>query len=433
MTRTCITHAIWAPDGQECDVCTDPAVNASNILSAGNIPVPGVAQVTPAGEMKIPAQSRVIDAAGKLLLPALYDLHTCIEIPGRSKRECIMRAGEAAVRGGVWGMLVLPSPAFCFDNGAALDSFREAAEARSVAEMMPAGCISLGMRGNEQAPYNTLSTMRGVRILSDGESFPTNLLMLYRAMQYAADLELIFAVRADVPALTTHTYAHPSSTAYKLGLHPCPPCAEEIGTETLLRLAEATGARLHLQLVSTAESVHIIRRAKESGCVKVTAEVALHHLLYTHENIGNYDTVYKTVPPLRDKGDCEALLEGVKDGTIDCIVSAHTPCTPFSKKQDFISAPAGMVGLDTMLPTLYTKLVKPGLLSWTELVQACCLRPAAIASPWEDEEGGRATAPLLLFDPEEEFVVDEASLACGTLNTPLLGEKLYGKVTLPLH
>lgn len=432
MMNTYITHAVWAPTGQECDLCLG-AAESPTTLFMDDIPLQDVRKITPGGTMDIPSGARVIEAKGKLLLPALFDMHAQIEIPGRSKRECIMRAGEAAVRGGVWGMLVLPSPAFCFDNAAALDSFREAVSQRSAAEMSPACCISKGMKGEQQAPYNTLATTRGVSILTDGQRYPANTLMLYRAMQYAGELGLTFAVRGDVPALSEHTYAHPGATAYRLGLHPTPPCAEEIGIETLIRMAEATGAPLHLQLVSTAESVSIIRRAKARGTVKLTAEVALHHLLYTHENIGNYDTVYKTVPPLRDQKDREALLEGVKDGTIDCIVTAHTPCTPFSKKQDFITAPEGMVGLDTFLPALYTHLVKPGLLSWADVVRACCVRPAQIAAPRDIEEDLPVSTPLMLFDPEFEFTVNEETLPCGTLNTPLLGSKLHGAVTLPLR
>ena len=431
MMNTYITHAVWAPNGQAYDLCLSGAEGSASV-TIDDIPLQDVREIAPAGAMEIPTGARVIDAQGKWLLPALFDMHTQIEIPGRSKRECIMRAGEAAVHGGVWGMLVLPSPSFCFDNAAALDSFREAVSSRSVAEMVPACCISLGMKGEQQAPYNTLSTTRGVSILSDGQQPPADTLMLYRAMQYAGELGLTFAVRGDVAALSKHTYAHPGVTAYRLGLHPTPPCAEEIGIEMLTRMAEATGARLHVQLVSTAESVNIIRRAKARG-VCVTAEVALHHLLYTHECLGDYDTVYKTVPPLREQKDCEALLEGVKDGVIDCIVTAHTPCTPFAKKQDFISAPEGMVGLDTFLPTLYTRLVKPGLLSWAELVRACCVRPAQIANPRDVEEDLPMAPPLMLFDPSVEFTVDESSLPCGTLNTPLLGRSLCGSITLPLR
>lgn len=429
MTHTYISHATWAPSGQELDFCLG---SAESPVILDSIPLPDVRKTAPGGAMEIPAGARCIDARGKILMPALFDLHAQIEIPGRSKRECIMRAGQAAQQGGVWGMLVMPSHTFCFDNAATLDSFHEAAANRSAAEMVPACCISLGMKGEQQSPYNTLSTTRGISILSDGQSYPANTLMLYRAMQYAAELGLTFAVRGDVPALSAHTYAHPGATAYKLGLHPCPPCAEEIGLETLIRMAEDTGAPLHLQLVSTAEGVNIIRRAKDRGKAKLTAEVALHHLLYTHEDIGDYDTVYKTVPPLRDRADCEALLAGVKDGTIDCIVSAHTPCTPFAKKQDFISAPQGMVALDHFLPTIYTYLVKPGRLSWADVVRACSTNPARIANPHDLEEDVPTTAPLLLFDPAAERVVSEATLPCGTLNTPLLGRTLAGEVTLPL-
>ena len=426
MTSTYL-NATWALNGQAYDFCLSDTEAAP--LSADGIPLPGVRDMQPAGSA---AAEHAADATGKVLMPALFDLHTHLEIPGRSKRECIMRAGEAAIRGGVWGMLVLPDAMFCFDNAAALDSFREATSA-SAAEMVPACCISQGMKGEQQAPYNTLSTTRGVMLLSDGQNYPSNTLMLYRAMQYAGELGLTFAVRGDVPALSEHTYAHPGTTAYRLGLRPCPPCAEEIGLETLIRMAEDTGARLHLQLVSTAEGVRIIRRAKERGKAKLTAEVALHHLLYTHENIGDYNTVFKTTPPLRDKADCEALLEGVKDGTIDCIVSAHTPCTPFAKKQDFITAPQGMVGLDTFLPAIYTYLVKPGLLTWQEVVRACCVNPARIANPQDIEEGMPLTAPLLLFDPAVTTTVSEETLTCGTLNTPLLGETLHGGITLPLR
>lgn len=431
MTNTYITHATWALSGQECDLCLSGADCPSEVFLNG-IRLPDVREVAPGGSMQPIAGSQVIEAKGKILLPALFDLHTQIEIPGRSKRECIIRAGQAAIQGGVWGMLVMPSATFCFDNAATLDSFHEAVSTRSAAEMVPACCISQGMKGEQQAPYHTLSTTRGVSILSDGQSYPTNTLMLYRAMQYAAELGLTFAVRGDVPALSEHTYAQPGATAYRLGLRPCPPCAEEIGLETLIRMAEDTGARLHLQLVSTAEGVSIIRRAKERGKAKLTAEVALHHLLYTHEDIGDYDTVYKTVPPLRDRADCEALLAGVKEGVIDCIVSAHTPCTPFAKKQDFISAPQGMVALDHFLPALYTYLVKPGLLSWDELVRACSANPERIATPRDREEGVATSAPLLLFDPAATCVVSESTLPCGTLNTPLLGRTLQGSVTLPL-
>lgn len=391
----------------------------------------GDVTTAPAGTLRIPTGARVIDGSGKLLLPAFFDLHAHIEQPGRSKRESVTRAGQSALNGGVWGMLVMPSPGFMFDNYATLDSFHDAVSQRALAEMYAAGCISVGMNGEQQAPYNTMAA-RGVSIITDAGQMPSSILMLYRAMKYVAELGLTLAVRGDVPELTRNTYMHPSETSYILGLHGTPPCAEEIGIETVLRLARDAGAKLHIQTVSTAEGVAIIRRAKAQG-QQVTAEVALHHLLYTHDNVGDYDTNFKTLPPLRDRADCEALITGIKDGTIDCIVSDHTPCTPFAKKQDFITAPAGMVALDTFLPAIYTYLIKPGKLTWTEVVRACSENPCRIADPREPEYDAPMQAPLMLFDPHETYTVTEDHLSCGTLNTPLLGTQLSGHVTLPLQ
>lgn len=431
MTNTYITNATWALTGEKIDLCMGHGDDIAP-HSLNNVPLPGVSAISPAGTMEIPAGARTIDATGKLVLPALFDLHTSINLEGHSKRESIYRAGQSANHGGVWGMLVMPSRGFIFDNAATLDSFDDAVSQRSFATMIPAGCISENMEGTQQAPYNTLAA-RGVTILSDGGNMPESLLMLHRAMKYAAEMDLTFAIRGDVPSLTRNTYMHPSTTSYKLGLHGCPAFAEEIGIETLVRLAKDTGVRLHIQTVSTAEGVAIIRRAKAEGMQNITAEVALHHLLYTHENVGDYDTTFKTLPPLRERSDCDALLAGVKDGTIDCIVTDHTPCLPFAKKQDFVSAPQGMVGLDTFLPAIYTHLIMPGKLSWADIVRACCTAPVSIVNPYDREEDVPVAAPLLLFSPGEEYTVTADSLSCGTLNSPLLGSVLHGTVTLPIN
>ncbi len=429
MTNTYIRNATWAPTGERFDIRLAPG-HSQHVPEMGDLTISD-AEVRPAGQLNIPANARVIDATGKLILPALFDMHAKVEIEGRSKRESVTRTGQAAVQGGVWGLLVQPTAGFMFDNSAALDSFREAVGQRSAAEMIPAGCISQSMKGDQQSPYNTLAA-RGISILSDGGERPGNLLMLHRAMKYVAELGMTLAIRGDVPSITANTCIQPGTTAYQLGLHGTPACAEEIGIEIIVRLAQDAGCKLHVQTVSTAEGVDIIRRAKAAGA-PVTAEVALHHLLFTHEDIGDYDTNYKTLPPLRDKADADALLAGLTDGTIDCIVSDHTPCTPFAKKQDFPTAPQGMCLLDHYLPTLYTKLVKPGKLSWAELVRVCCVNPCRIAAPDVMDPSEPEGMPLLLFDPEATCTVSEDTLPCGTLNTPLLGQTLCGSVTLPLQ
>ncbi len=430
MTNSYILNATWVLNGKSYDLCLGQDADTHSELDG--IVLPGIERLAPAGQLDIPAGAlRVHDAKGKIFMPALFDMHAKIEIDGRSKRECVSRAGQAAIAGGVWGMLVMPTPGFCFDNAATLDSFHDAVTQRSAAEMVAAGCISQGMQGEQQALYNTLAA-RGISILTDGEKVCGNLLMLYRAMKYASEIGMTFALRGDVPTLTANTCIQPGATSYRLGLHGTPPCAEEIGIETLLRLAADAGAKVHVQTVSTAAGADIIRRAKAAGQA-VTAEVALHHLLFSHEDVGEYDTTYKTLPPLREKSDCEALLAALKDGTIDCIVTDHTPCTPFAKKQDFTTAPQGMIALDTFLPVIYTHLVKPGKLSWADVVRTCCINPVSIANPVDLEEDVPTVAPLLLFDTETSYEVGAETLPCGTLNTPFLGTQLHGSITLPLH
>ena len=313
MTDTIIKNATWAISGEKYDLSLTTCEDGKHPQLDG-ITLTGVERCEPAGKLPVPQGAQVIDAAGKLLLPALFDMHAKVEISGRSKRESVNRTGQAATNGGVWAMLVMPTRGFCFDSAPNLDSFRDAVEQRSSAEMYAAGCITLGMGGEQQAPYNTLAA-RGVRILSDAEHVPANLLTLHRVMKYVAELDMVLAIRGDVPELTRNTYMHPGATSYRLGLHGTPACAEEIGIETLLRLAADAGARIHIQTVSTAEGVDIIRRAKAAG-QKVTAEVALHHLLFTHEDVGNYDTNYKVLPPLRERRDCEALIVRAKSSAV---------------------------------------------------------------------------------------------------------------------
>ncbi len=420
MTDCFITKATWAADGSLVDVLISKDAPTSRLNNG--IDDQGVhlaAQVTPAGQVPAPAGVTVIDGSGQILLPGLVDLHARVTQSGKSSVKTVKLASQAAQKGGVSTLLAMPSKSHMFDNPAALDSFRDINIELPETDMQPAGCITLKCEGEQQSPYNTLAA-KGVTIFTDGDNAPSNMLMLYRAMQYIADLGLTFALRADLPAISKDCYVHRSTSSYMLGMRGLPACAEEIGTETILRLAADTQAKVHLQCVSTLGSVDILRRNKG----KATAEVALHHLLFTHEDIGDYDTTFKTLPPLRGQADCDALLEGIKDGTIDCIVSDHCPCSSFAKKQEFPSAPQGMIGLDTYLPSLYTQLVKTGKLNWAQLIQACCVRPAAILKGQEDKP-----LPIVLFNPEAKSSIQASDLPSGTINSPYLGQELDGAVS----
>ncbi len=385
-----------------------------------------VAAVAPAGGMRVPQGVTAVNAMGKLILPGLFDLHARIGITSKSLTDCVSCASQAARQGGVSGIQCMPDLSPPLDGAAQIASLMEIVSCRSEIEIIPAGCLSRGMEGEQQAPYDSLRG-KGVRMITDAGRFPRNILMLHRAMKYAGELGLTFALRGDVPALTEKTCAHPSVTSYRLGLHGSPACAEEIGIDTVIRLAADAGAAVHIQTVSTGAGASIIRRAKEAGQA-VTAEAALHHLLYTHECMGDYDTNFKTLPPLRDPEDCAALLEAVNNGVIDCLTGDHSPCIPFFKKQDFCSAPAGMITLDTWLPALYTFLVKDGRLSWKKLLEVCAFNPRRILGLEIPELKEGAPADFVLFDPEGLTEVSPAFLKAGALNTPLLGSRLSGRV-----
>lgn len=335
-------------------------------------------------------------------------------------------ATAAALHGGVTGLMAMPDTEPVMDNAAQITTFMEICRTDALVEVIPSGCLTKGDGGEEQASYDSLRA-KGVRFITDGDRAPDNMLLLYRAMQYASNLNLTFALRGDVPSLTARAAMHPGTTSYRLGLMGSPSCAEEIGLETIIRLSVDTGNSLHVQTVSTAGSVDILRRCKRKTA-GLSAEAALHHLLFTHEDVGRYDTCYKTLPPLRDQSDVDALIAAVNDGTIDCIVSDHTPCTPFSKLQDFVVAPQGMIALDTFLPAIYQYLVEPGKMSWQTVVRACSDAPRRLMglAPVSLEEG--APANLVVFDPEGETPVTDETLRSRARNTPFLGKTLKGKV-----
>lgn len=385
-----------------------------------------IESISPAGSQTAPSGASLVDAGGSLVLPGLFDLHAHLGQPGYENRERIATATAAALHGGVTGLQAMPDTSPVMDNSAQIQSLLELCQKQSPVTVIPTGCITKGAEGEEQVSYDSLRA-KGVQFITDADHVPSNMLLLYRAMQYAAPLGITFALRGDVPALTAKGVMHPSPTSYRLGLAGSPVCAEEIGIDTIIRLAAATEASLHVQTVSTAGGAEAIRQWKKER-PNLSAEVALHHLLFTHENVGDYDTTYKTLPPLRDQKDKDALIAALQDGTIDCIVSDHTPVTPFEKKQDFCVAPHGMALLDTFLPALYAHLVKPGLLTWHQIVTLCCDNPRKLMHlPNATLEAG-VSADFVLFNPDENTVVTEDFLKSRSRNTPFLGQTIPGKV-----
>ncbi len=400
---------------------TDGSAPIDLLVSDGKIAIKA-----PAGSLQENVAEKVLNVSGKYILPGLFDIHAHLCQPGYEDRERVASATAAALHGGVTGMMAMPDTLPVMDTAAQITTFMEICRTDALVDVIPSGCLTKSDGGEEQASYDSLRA-KGVRFITDGDRAPDNMLLLYRAMQYASNLNLTFALRGDVPALTSKATMHPGTTSYRLGLTGAPSCAEEIGTETIIRLSVDTGNSLHVQTVSTAGSVDILRRCKHQT-EGLSAEVALHHLLFTHEDVGRYDTNYKTLPPLRDRSDVDALIAAVNDGTIDCIVSDHTPCTAFSKLQDFIVAPQGMIALDTFLPAIYQYLVKPGKMTWQTVIRSTSDAPRKLMGldQISFEEG--ASANFVVFDPNGETPVTNETLFSRARNTPFLGKTLEGKV-----
>lgn len=374
----------------------------------------------------VPDGIQTWDVRGALILPGLFDLHARLGEPGYSHRETILQGTEAAINGGFTGICSMADTKPAIDSAHIIRTMSHLSSAVRIPVHM-AGCITQNAEGEQQASYATMAE-NGVKLLSDGRNTPQNSLLLRRAMQYAGEMGFTFAMRGEVRSLSGNAIAHESCTSYSLGLPSEPACSEEIGIATALSLATDTGASLHIQTLSTRSGLQAFKARKSKG--NFTSEVALHHLIFSHEDIGDLDTNMKTVPPLRDREDAAALLDAVNEGIIDCIVSEHSPCSAFEKMQDFCSAPAGMSSLDTFLPVLYTCLVEPGKLSWSRVIEATSHNPRRILGLETANLTAGSPADFVLFQPDETTEVTPAFLKSKSKNTPWLNKSLKGRVVL---
>jgi len=379
------------------------------------------------GSAALPEGCPIIKAAGKVLLPGLFDLHAHLREPGREDAETITSGAAAAVNGGFTGLLMMPDTSPPLDNGGMVQSVLDIARHADI-PMKVAGCISRRRAGEELAEIGDMRERGAVMITDDGETV-ANPLLLRRALQYSRDLGLLVAVHCDVKELSGSGAMHDGAVSYRLGLPGIHPCAEEIGIARDIRLAQSCRSRIHIKHVTTARGVETIRRYKREG-VQVSAEVAPHHLLFTDEDVGDYDTNFKVKPPLRTAADREALLEGLHDGTLDVIATDHSPHTEFEKHRDFTGAPFGITGLETALPALHQHFIRSGKLTWEILVERMSAAPRRLLGLEVPELCDGAPANCVLFDPAAVTKVDAGFTKSRSRNTPFWEKELTGRVEL---
>ncbi|MGE5588406.1 MAG: dihydroorotase [Clostridia bacterium] len=404
-------------DPRNClDGIMDVLIEAGRIVSAG-----ATADTIPDTD-----EVEVLDARGKLVLPGLIDMHVHLREPGREDEETIETGTLAAARGGFVAVACMPNTDPPIDTGAAVRFVTSRAREAGHVRVLPVGAITKGLNGTELAEIGELREAGVVAISDDGRPVTSSRIMRH-AMEYAGTFGLPVISHAEDVELSAGGAMNEGYWSTRLGLPGIPAAAEEVVVARDIILAELTGARLHVAHVSTAGSVELIRRAKEKG-IPVTCEATPHHFSLTDEAVAGYDTNTKVNPPLRTRRDVEALREGLADGTIDVIASDHAPHTAEEKEVEYELAAPGMIGLETSLAVTFTELVKPGILTLQHLVERMSYGPARILGlDWPGILPG-ANANITVLDPDASFVVDPATFASLSRNTPFAGRLLFGKV-----
>ncbi len=369
--------------------------------------------------------AEIIDCGGHCLAPGIVDVGVKVCEPGERHKESFRTAGLAAVAGGVTTMVVRPDTVPAIDSPEILEFVHRRAVQDSLARVVPMAALTKGRDGREMAEIGFLMDA-GAVAFSDADNVVQDARVLGRCLSYAAGCGALVIGHAQNPDLSDGAAATSGAFASKLGLPAVSPIAERIQLERDMALVEMTGARYHVDQLTTAVALPVLARAREAG-LDVTFGTSVHHLTLNELDVEGYRTFFKVKPPLRCETDRMAIVEAVADGQIDIISSMHTPQDEESKRLPFEQAASGAIGLETLLPASL-RLVHNGFMTLPQLWRCLSFNPARRLGL----DGGRleagAPADLVLFDPEKPFVLDRFTLRSKSKNTPFDGHRMQGKV-----
>jgi len=372
----------------------------------------------------------VIEAKGKVVSPGLIDLHVHLREPGFEELETVATGAMAAAAGGFTAVCAMPNTDPPLDNQGAIGFVISQAQKAGKARVYPVGTISVAQKGEKLSEFGELISAGAVAVSDDGKPVISSHLMR-TALEYARTFGIPVADHCEEITLAHAGAMHEGIVATRLGLKGIPAAAEEIHVARDIILSELTGGHIHLCHMSTRGSVDLIRRAKDKG-LNVTAEVTPHHFTLTHAACEGYNTNAKMNPPLREEADVEALQGALKDGTVDVIATDHAPHHYDAKEREFDDAPNGILGLETAFGLAISELVRPGLVSLSDLLYRMSTRPAQIFKLPGGTLAVGAPADLAIFDPDALWTVDPTNFYSKSRNTPFGGRKLHGWAELTI-
>lgn len=370
-------------------------------------------------------QTTVFDAEGQFLAPGFFDLNANFGEPGLETKEDIITGCAAALAGGFTGIAVHPNTQPAVHSRAEVALIVNRAKGLPV-DVHPIGAISKKREGRELAELYDMK-LAGAVAFGDGDQPVQQAGLMSRALLYSKGFDGLIFSYAEDSSMAGKAKMNEGVISTYLGMKGNPNLAEALMVARDLALAEYNGAPIHFTTISAAQSVELIRRAKNNG-VRVTCDVAAHHLVLTDDLIAGFDSNYKVAPPLRTQTDVDALRMGLKDGTIDAVVSQHTPHEIEFKNVEYEIAANGMIGLQTVLPLVLKAGLDPN-----QLVEKLAINPRKILGLPLPELEENADANFVLFDPGKTWMFDTASNRSKSANSPLMGTTLSGLVTLVVH
>lgn len=402
----------------------DPSVELDGVMDV-LIEDGKIAQVAEGIEVE---GAEVRDLSGKYLVPGLVDMHVHLREPGFEHKEDIASGTRAAAKGGFTGVCSMPNTDPVADNGVVIGYIAARAAQVGKCRVYPAGAMSKGLKGEIISEMGDMVEQGAVAFTDDGRGIQ-DAGMMRRAMDYGKMFGKVFMSHCQDEGLVGAGQVNEGVVSTRLGLLGWPAQGEELQIARDIMLSELTGASVHIQHISTAAGLDMVRAAKEKG-LPVTCEVTPHHLFLSEDDIDStYNTSLKVNPPLRTQDDCAALIEGVLDGSIDAIVTDHAPHAPWEKAHEFEYAPFGMTGLETSFALVNTHLVKTGKIDYAQLVDLMAIAPREILGlePVKIAEG--SVADITVFDPDMAWTVSEDGFESKSQNSGFIGAELTGRAT----